>query len=113
VKVTVRDASGQVVRELDLGSRAAGLAPFTWDGIAADGTVAPSGRYTFSGQFQSGNKMESAGTLLSAPVDSVLFGANGFSVQMRGIGELPFAAVREIRNDFTSPTVSAPAEAGN
>jgi len=110
VTVTVRDAAGQVVRQLDLGSRAAGLANFTWDGIAGDGTPAPAGRYIFSSQFQSGNEMEAAGTLISAPVDSVLFDADGFSVQLRGIGELPFTAVREIRNDFTSPT--APAVAG-
>ena len=111
VSVTVRDASGHVVRQLDLGSRAAGLAPFTWDGIAADGTVAAPGRYSFSGQFQSGNEMEPAETLISAPVDSVLFDANGFSVQLRGIGELPFNAVREIRNDFTAPTAPAVADA--
>jgi flagellar basal-body rod modification protein FlgD len=109
VTVTVRDAAGQVVRQLDLGSHAEGLANFTWDGMADDGTPAPAGRYTFNSQFQSGNQMEAADTLISAPVDSVLFGADGFSVQLRGIGELPFTAVREIRNDFTSPTVPAAA----
>jgi hypothetical protein len=81
------------------------------DGIAADGTVAAPGRYSFSGQFQSGNKMEPGTVLISAPVDSVLFDAKGFSVQLRGIGELPFTAVREIRNDFTAPTAPAVADA--
>ena len=109
VTVTVRDASGQVVRQLDLGSHAAGLANFTWDGVAGDGTPAPAGRYSFSSQFQSGNEMEATETLISAPVDSVLLSGDGFSVELRGIGDLPFTAVREIRNDFTAPTVPAAA----
>ena len=50
-----------------------------------------------------------ADTLIRAPIDSVLIGADGFSVELRGIGELPFTAVREIRNDVVT---AAPAAAG-
>ena len=32
-------------------------------------------------------------------IDSVLFGADGFTVELRGIGEMPFSAIREIRNE--------------
>ena len=46
---------------------------------------------------------------MRAPIDSVLIGADGFSVELRGIGELPFTAVREIRNDVVT---AAPAAAG-
>jgi flagellar basal-body rod modification protein FlgD len=113
VRVTIRDALGHVVRELDLGSRSAGLAEFAWDGVTDDGTPAPAGRYTLAAEFQSSSKMEAADTLVSAPVDSVLFGAEGFSVQLRGIGELPFSAVREIRNDFTSAASATAAAAAN
>ena len=111
VRLFIRDATGEVVREVDLGARSAGLVPFAWDGVTDDGTPAPAGRYTFAAEFQSGNEMEAATTLVSAPVDSVLFGADGFSVQLRGIGELPFGAVREIRNDFASSAAAATAAA--
>jgi flagellar basal-body rod modification protein FlgD len=97
--VEVRDAAGQVVRHLELGGQSAGLVRFSWDGQTDEGGSAPAGRYYFAAGFQSGNKTEAATTLISAPVDSVVFGADGFSVQLRGIGELPFSAVREIRNE--------------
>jgi hypothetical protein len=48
--------------------------------------------------------------LLRAPIDSVVFGADGFNVELRGIGELPFTAVREIRNE---PATGAPSAAGD
>jgi len=111
VSVSVRDARGEVVRRLELGAQTAGLASFTWDGMTSDGTAAPAGRYAFSAEFQSRTTIEKAATLLSAPVDSVLFGADGFSVELRGIGELPFSSVREIRNELSSLAGSAAADA--
>lgn len=98
VRVEVRDAVGQVVREIDLGSRPAGLATFDWDGMTAQGQPAPAGRYTLVAEFQSQGKVEAAETLVSASVESVLFGADGFSVRLRGIGDVPFGALREIRD---------------
>jgi flagellar basal-body rod modification protein FlgD len=113
VRVVVRSSSGQVVRELDLGARTPGLVSFVWDGKTGDAAAAPSGRYTFSAEFQGDRKVEAATTLISAPVESVVFGADGFSVQLKGIGEMPFAAVREIRNDLTQPTAAADAAAAS
>jgi flagellar basal-body rod modification protein FlgD len=113
VSVSVRDATGQVIRRLEIGAQPAGLAPFAWDGVTSRGTAAPAGRYTFTAEFQSGTKIEAANTLISAPVDSVRFDANGFNVELRGIGELPFTAVREIRNEQPTPAAPAVADAGN
>jgi flagellar basal-body rod modification protein FlgD len=111
VRVVVRDSSGEVVRALDLGAKTAGLVPFVWDGKTDDAAAAPSGSYTFSAEFRGDKKIEAATTLISAPVESVVFGADGFSVQLRGIGEMPFAAVREIRNDLTQPAAAVDAVA--
>jgi flagellar basal-body rod modification protein FlgD len=109
VSVTIRDATGQTVRTLQLGTQPSGLASFTWDGLADDGSAAPAGRYTFDATYFSGTESVAAETLLRAPIDSVLLGADGFNVELRGIGELPFSAVRGIRNETPSP---APATAG-
>jgi flagellar basal-body rod modification protein FlgD len=99
MRVQIRDATGQVVRDLELGARSAGLVRFNWDGMTNAGTPADAGRYSIVAEFQAGNKTEAAETLISAPVDSVVFGARGFDVHVRGLGEVPFSAVREIRND--------------
>ena len=101
VRIQVRDSSGALVREMSLGRQSAGLVPFSWDGKLEDGTAAPAGRYSVTADFLNGDKTEAANTLLTASIDSVRFGADGFSVQVRGIGEVPFTAVREIRNGFT------------
>jgi flagellar basal-body rod modification protein FlgD len=106
LNVEVRDATGQVVRHLQLGGQGAGLVRFTWDGETDAGDRAGPGLYEIVASFQKGNGTEAATTFVSAPVDSVLFGADGFSVQLRGLGEMPFSAVREIRNDFAATSDS-------
>jgi flagellar basal-body rod modification protein FlgD len=95
--VQIRDASGEVVRRLDLGTHEAGLTAFVWDGVTDGGERAPPGVYTLAAEHRNGNETIGADTLVSAPVESVVFGANGFTVQLRGVGEVPFSAVREIR----------------
>jgi flagellar basal-body rod modification protein FlgD len=106
VRVQIRDASGQVVRELALGRQSAGLVPFQWDGLVEGGGTAPEGRYTFSAEYLDGEKNVAADTLIAASIDSVRFGSDGFSVQVRGIGDVPFDAVREIRNLPASDAVA-------
>jgi len=108
--VVVLDATGQPVRTLSLGSLPAGLASFTWDGLSDSGEPAPAGRYSFRGAYRDGADMVAADTFLSAPIDSVLLDPDGFSVELRGIGEVPFASVREIRNELAP---GGPAATGN
>ncbi len=97
--VEVRDASGVVVRHIELGAQSAGLVRFTWDGQTDTGGTAPPGNYFLVAQFASGSESVAADTLVTARIDSVLFGADGFTVELRGIGETPFSAIREIRNE--------------
>ena len=46
--VQIQDASGKVVRTLDLGARPAGVTKITWDGRSDDGLVQPAGTYAVS-----------------------------------------------------------------
>jgi flagellar basal-body rod modification protein FlgD len=108
VTLTIRDAAGQPVRTLNLGAQPAGLASFVWDGRTDAGEPVAGGRYTFTAAYRAGADSVAAETLVSAPIDSVLLGADGFSVELRGIGEVPFNSVREIRNELAS-SVPAPA----
>lgn len=43
--VQIQDASGKVVRSLDMGGRPPGLTKITWDGRNDDGTVQPAGTF--------------------------------------------------------------------
>ncbi len=98
--VTVRDSTGQVVRTIPLGANPEGQASFVWDGTTDSGGTAPAGRYTFGAEFRSGSTIEAGTTLLAAPIDSVKLDSTGFSVELRGVGEIPFSSVREISNNI-------------
>jgi flagellar basal-body rod modification protein FlgD len=43
--VQIQDASGRIVRTLDLGERPVGISKITWDGRSDDGLVQPAGTY--------------------------------------------------------------------
>lgn len=46
VTADILDANGKVVRTINLGARAAGAMPVTWDGRTSTGDSAPKGNYT-------------------------------------------------------------------
>jgi flagellar basal-body rod modification protein FlgD len=96
--VEIRDASNQVVAHIELGSQTAGLARFEWNGTTDSGTRAPPGVYNMVGSYLDGTKSTAATTLVYAPVDSVVLAKDGFSVDVAGIGEVPFSQVHEIGN---------------
>jgi flagellar basal-body rod modification protein FlgD len=96
LRVQIRDGSGRLVRQLDLGAQSAGLANFKWDGTTDDGGIAPPGVYSVTAQYRDGGEMESGDTLVRGAVESVSIGQQGLSLEVRGLGELPFDAVREI-----------------
>jgi len=96
VAVEVVDGSGQVVRRLDLGTQGAGTSYFTWDGKDAAGNTLPSGSYGIRAQVTRNGKAEAADTLAAGLVQSVALGSNGLSLNLAGIGEVPFNSVRQI-----------------
>jgi flagellar basal-body rod modification protein FlgD len=96
VTVQVRDATGQLVREISLGGRPAGRVDFEWDGTMASGQRAAPGRYSIEAQYFDGAETRSAPTSIEAEVESVSFGARGLAVYLRGIGDVPFSAVQQI-----------------
>jgi flagellar basal-body rod modification protein FlgD len=96
VQVEVRNASGQAVAHLSLGSASAGLARFQWDGTEDDGTQAAPGTYQLVGSYGSGTKTTAADTLVYAPVNSVVLSSDGFTVDVGGVGDVPFSQIREI-----------------
>jgi flagellar basal-body rod modification protein FlgD len=94
--VEIRDASNQVVAHLELGAQSAGLARFEWDGTTDSGAQAAPGVYQMVGAYLAGTKSTAATTLVYSPVNSVVFGKDGFTVDVAGVGEVPFSQVREI-----------------
>ncbi len=88
VTVQITDASGDVVKTLDLGDQSQGSVPFYWNGQRDDGQSAASpGVYQLKALGSVGGKSMALETRVASPVDSVsLGGAKGMQVNLAGLG---------------------------
>lgn len=98
VSVDVIDASGQLVRTLDLGMQPAGEVAFRWDGTRADGTPAAAGDYRFEARVARLDEIERVPTLIRARADSVTLGGagQGVTVNSTALGAFSLERVRQI-----------------
>jgi flagellar basal-body rod modification protein FlgD len=101
VLLTVKDSTGVLVRQINLGAQPTGLASFSWDGKKGDGTQAAAGTYTLSAQYAGAvSGGTAATTLVNGTVESVSMGAGstGLTVNVSGLGSVPFTSVQQISN---------------
>jgi flagellar basal-body rod modification protein FlgD len=99
--LNISDSSGALVRQIDLGAQASGLANYSWDGKQADGSLAPPGQYKLSAQYAgAANGSTAATTYVNGTVQSVTMGAGttGLTLNVSGLGSVPFANVLQISN---------------
>ncbi len=96
--VNVFNAGGELVRRIDMGTQAAGLAQFQWDGLRDDGSYAAPGLYTVRAEAILGGETAAVDALLVAPVESVTLGGpgEGLTVNLGALGAVEFAQVRQI-----------------
>jgi len=101
VVLGIADSSGNVVRSIGLGAQAAGLANYSWDGKEANGSQAPAGTYTLVAQYAGQTKSSAAATtLVNGTVESVSMGAGsaGMTLNVAGVGSVPFSSLQQISN---------------
>jgi len=97
VIVNVTDASGQLVRRIDLGAQSAGLTKFQWDGLDNSGSAAAAGTYKFTAVVGSGSQAQAATMLTAGKVNSVSLDASGaLNLNVDGIGSVAFNTIRQI-----------------
>jgi flagellar basal-body rod modification protein FlgD len=99
--LTVSDASGALVRQINLGAQSAGLSSFSWDGKEGNGSQAPAGTYTLTAQYAGATSGSTAATtLVNGTVESVSMGAGstGLTLNVSGLGSVPFSSVQQISN---------------
>lgn len=98
VTVTVSDASGNVVKTINLGAEPAGFNDFTWDGSTDAGGSAATGAYQFSvtATAASGAAVTATPYNLQSIVGA-LPQANGSTQLMLGNGtQVPYSAIQQI-----------------
>ncbi|MCW8929502.1 MAG: flagellar hook assembly protein FlgD [Gammaproteobacteria bacterium] len=97
--IEITDAAGQLVRQVPMGTQAAGEISFGWDGTDQNGNSLPPGGYLITATADVGNEKIAQEVLVSAKVDSVTIGqgGQGMKLNLAGIGSIDSSAVREIR----------------
>lgn len=97
VTVNIIDASGAVLRRLDLGSLPAGLSRFVWDGKDAAGvSLPPDGVYRFSVSAEREGRPVRATALNLDQVASVITDPAGMALELARSGRLGLEQVRQI-----------------
>ncbi|HEX5123725.1 MAG TPA: FlgD immunoglobulin-like domain containing protein [Rhodanobacteraceae bacterium] len=98
VTVQIKDASGTVVKTIDLGAPSAGTTDFTWNGQGDNGGSLPAGKYSISATAMVGGAPQTATTYTSASVEGVSLGANGSPpmIDVGALGQIPMSSVFEI-----------------
>jgi flagellar basal-body rod modification protein FlgD len=93
----ISDASGQSVRKISLGTQAAGLVEFKWDGLNNNGEPLPAGTYGIQAAAQVGGEAVAQTVLVNAKVDSVsLITGKEPLLNLNGIGAYSMSDVLEI-----------------
>jgi len=98
VQVVIKDAGGQSVKTIGLGSQQAGMVNYQWDGVGDDGTVYTPGEYSIDAIASINGDVTSLETNSIVPVESVLMGKTGESMKVNtaGLGEIQLSAVKQI-----------------
>ncbi|RCV90947.1 flagellar hook assembly protein FlgD [Billgrantia montanilacus] len=99
VRVTITNASGQVVNRYDIGSVKAGVESFTWDGRTTEGETAAPGAYRVRVEATSDDKTLDASTLNYAVVGGVTppDGNGGVKLDLGAIyGQVGLGDVKQI-----------------
>jgi flagellar basal-body rod modification protein FlgD len=96
--VKVYDASGTLVKNIDLGSQSAGTISFNWDGTSNDGIVLPSGAYKFVASATVDGSEVAQTTYLPSTVTSVTVGstAGDMSLKLADGSSVALSAVKTV-----------------
>jgi flagellar basal-body rod modification protein FlgD len=97
VTVGIYGPAGDLVKQLDLGKRDAGLSSFEWDGRAANGAAASEGAYTFKVEALRGDKIVGALPQLFGAVTAVGVSGADQVLVLDGKNEVRFADLRRIQ----------------
>jgi flagellar basal-body rod modification protein FlgD len=101
VTLSITDSTGALVNTINMGAQPSGLANFSWDGTTGKGTPAPAGTYTLTAQYAGATSGSTAATtLVNGTVESVSMGAGstGLTLNVSGVGSVPFSSVQQISN---------------
>jgi flagellar basal-body rod modification protein FlgD len=96
LSVVIKSATGSTIRTVDLGKQDPGIIPMQWDGIADDGSVAPTGSYKFEVAATVAGKSIAVDSLNYAKVMSISNAASGLKLNLSNLTAVNTSDVKEI-----------------
>lgn len=96
VNVSINDASGNLVRSLNLGPRDEGVNALAWDGLTNTGATAAAGEYRFSIEAVQGGQAVSNTLLNLNVVNSVSQNSQGVQLNLADSKSVGYADIRQI-----------------
>jgi len=96
LNIVISDASGNALHHVSLGPQQSGVNGFTWDGTNDAGKPAPDGSYTYKIQALSQGKEVPVTSLSYGMVSGVSRGADGFALNIAGLGNRTLDQVKQI-----------------
>lgn len=98
LRFEIRDASGQLVRRIDVGDREAGDIEFFWDGRNEEGEFLGEGQYEVAAFGVVNGTTEQIPTSIRAQVHSVNLAGSGGGIflNLTGLGQVNFNEVKEV-----------------
>ena len=96
VTVQISDASGNVVKTLNVGSQQAGTVSVPWDGTGSDGSRAPAGTYSVSVTASLAGKSVAATTQVEGVVTGITSNSSGINLDVAGVGSMALGSVTQI-----------------
>jgi flagellar basal-body rod modification protein FlgD len=97
--LSITDASGQPVKQIDMGVQSAGMVDFAWDGTNSAGEMMAPGTYQVKANAISNGVNTGFETFIEGEVRSISLGAGGskMSFDIGGIGTVSFADIQQVR----------------
>jgi flagellar basal-body rod modification protein FlgD len=97
VTVTIQDASGKTLKQIEMGAQKEGAVAWDWDGTTDSGDAAGDGPFTVKVSATNASGAVKSTPLVWAPVQSVAMGTDGQPMlTVTGIGNIPVSAVWQI-----------------
>ena len=102
VMVNIEDASGSVIRSINIGDISPGKQRFAWDGLDSQGNRAKSGEYTLKATGLVNGQGEELKTESYAHIESVSLGGGqtGVSLNLQGLGGIKLSDAIEIAENI-------------
>jgi flagellar basal-body rod modification protein FlgD len=96
--VSIKDASGNLVKEVNIGAQKAGVLPLSWNGFSDTGSALSDGKYTFEVSAKSAGQSATATALSHDQVVGINNGSLGIELNLQSLGTVSMSQIKQIQN---------------